>query len=73
MDIALNFIVGLPESRKSNRGKSYNSILVIADRFSMMACYIPVSDTVDTVQLASILVHKLILRDAGMPSSIVSD
>jgi hypothetical protein len=36
-DIALDFIVGLPESRKSDRGKSYNSILVIVDRFSKMA------------------------------------
>ncbi len=36
-DIALDFIVGLPESRKSDGGKSYNSILVIIDRFSKMA------------------------------------
>ncbi len=35
-DIALDFIVGVPESRKSDEGKSYNAILVIMDRFSKM-------------------------------------
>ncbi len=39
-DIALDFIVGLPESWKSDGGKSYNSILVIVARFSKMARYI---------------------------------
>ncbi len=72
-DIALDFIVGLPESPKSDGGKSSNLTLVIVDRFSKMAQYIPVRDTIDAAQLASILVHKLILRGAGVPSSIVSD
>ena len=73
MDIALDFIVGLPESQKCDRGKSYNWILVTVDRFSKMAQYIPVRHTIDAAQLASILVHKLILRGAQVPSSIVSD
>ncbi len=47
-DIALDLIVSLPESQKSNEGKKYNSILVIVDRFSKMAQYIPVRDTIDT-------------------------
>jgi hypothetical protein len=72
-DIALDFIVGLPESQKSDEGKKYNSILVIVDRFSKMARYIPARDTIDATKLASVLVHKLILRGAGVPSSIVSD
>ncbi len=38
-----------------------------------MARYIPVRNTIDAAQLVSILVHKLILRGAGVPSSIVSD
>jgi hypothetical protein len=72
-DIALDFIVGLLESRNSNEGKSYNAILVIVDRFSKMTRYIPVRDTNDAAKLANVLVHKLILRGAGVPSSIVSD
>jgi hypothetical protein len=72
-DIALDFIVGLPESRKSDEGKSYNAILVIVDRFSEMIRYIPVRNTIDAAKLANVLVHKLILRGAGVPSGIVSD
>jgi hypothetical protein len=72
-DIALDFIVRLPESRKCNEGKSYNAIVVIEDRFSKMMRYIPVHDTIDAAKLANGLVHKLILRGAGVPSSIVSD
>ncbi len=72
-DIALDFIVALPESPKSNEGKKYSTILVIVDRFSKMARYIPVRNTIDAAQLANVLVHKLILRGAVVPSSIVSD
>ncbi len=61
MDIALDFIIELPESRKSDEGKSYNAILVIVDRFSRMMRYIPVCDTIDAAKLANVLVHKLIL------------
>ncbi len=73
MDIALDFIVGLLKSRKSDGGKSNNLILVIVKRFSKIARYIIVRKTIDAAQLVSILVHKLILQDAGVPSSIVSD
>jgi hypothetical protein len=72
-NIALDSIVGLLESRKSDEGKSYNAILVIVDRFSKMTRYIPIRNTIDAVKLANVLVHKLILRGAGVPSSIVSD
>ncbi len=36
-EIALDSIVGLPESRKSDGGMSYNLIPVTVDRFSKMA------------------------------------
>jgi hypothetical protein len=73
MDIALDFIVWLPESQKSNEGESYNVTLVIVDRVSKMTRYIPICDTIDTAKLANVLVHKLIRRGTGVPSSIVSD
>ncbi len=66
-------MVGLLDSQQSDESKSYNLILVIVDRFSKMLQYIPVRNTIDAAQLASILVHKLILRGAGVPSSIVSN
>ncbi len=63
----------MTESQKRDEGKSYNAILVIVDRFSKMTQYIPVRDIIDVTKLANVLVHKLILRGAGVPSSIVSD
>jgi hypothetical protein len=36
-DIALDFIVGLLKSQKSDEGKSYNLVLVIVNKFLMMA------------------------------------
>jgi hypothetical protein len=73
MDIALDFIIGLPESWKSDEGKSYNAILVIVDVFSKMTQYIPFHNNIDAAKLTNVLVHKLILRGAGVPSSIVND
>jgi transposase InsO family protein len=57
----------------SDEGKSYNAILVIVNRFSKMTRYIPVCNFIDAAKLANVLVHKLILRGAGVPSSIVSN
>ncbi len=71
-DIALDFLVSLPESKESDEDKSYNSILVIVDMSSKMVQYIRVCDTIDASQLVSILVHKLVLCGAGVPPSIVS-
>jgi transposase InsO family protein len=48
-------------------------ILVIVNRISKMTQYIPVCNTIDATKLANVLVHKFILRVAGVPSSIVSD
>ncbi len=50
LDIALDFIIGLPESQKSDEGTSYNAILVIVDWFSKMMQYIPVRNTNDTAK-----------------------
>jgi hypothetical protein len=47
MDIALDFIVELPKSQKGDGGKSYNLVLVIVNRFSKMAGYLPVRDIID--------------------------
>jgi hypothetical protein len=72
-DIVLDFIIGLPQSQKSDKSKSYNAILVIVDRFSKMTQSIPVRNTIDAAKVANVLVHKLILQGARVPSSIVSN
>lgn len=70
-DISLDFVTGLPPS-KDWRGHSYDSILVIVDRLTKMAHYIPVDKTLDAEQFAQVLIENLI-RYHGLPDSIVSD
>ena len=69
-DIALDFVVGLPESKR--RGRKYDAILVVVDRFSKMARYIPTTMRIDAVELAETLVDE-IFNAHGIPASVVSD
>ena len=70
-DISMDFIVGLPPSKCQS--KAYNSILVIMDRYTKMACYITVRSDIDTPGLAAVFVQKFVLAGLGIPDSIVSD
>ena len=70
-DMTMDFITDLPPCNRS--GKVYDSILVVMDRYTKMARYIPVQKTIDASELARILVRKLVLRGTGLPQSIVSD
>jgi len=64
--ISMDFIVGLPES------KGYNAILVIVDRFSKMAHFIPTTNEVNASETADLFLNN-IYRLHGLPSDIVSD
>ena len=70
-NISMDFIVGLPLSKCWS--KAYNSILVIMDRYTKIACYIMVWSDIDTPRLAAVFVQKFILAGPGVPDSIVSD
>ena len=48
----MDFVTGLPPSKNPNGGKDYDLILVIVDRFSKMARYIPCHKTIDALKLA---------------------
>jgi hypothetical protein len=84
-DISMDFVVGLPESsrkarekgqkseRGKGRGRSYNAILVVVDRYTKAARYFKCRDTLDEVGLAEIIAWKLVLRGAGVLESVVSD
>ena len=48
----MDFITGLSPSKNLNGGEDYDSILVIVDRLSKMARYIPCYKTIDALELA---------------------
>uniref|UniRef100_A0A803JTE2 Integrase catalytic domain-containing protein n=1 Tax=Xenopus tropicalis TaxID=8364 RepID=A0A803JTE2_XENTR len=65
-DIAMDFIVDLPKSSE------LSTILVVVDRFSKMAHFVPLKKLPSAPILAKIFVRE-IFRFHGFPSSIVSD
>ena len=70
-DISMDFVNGLPLS-KDWTGTEYDAILVIVDRLTKMAHYVPVKTTLTAEQLAEVLIDVLV-RYHGLPDSIVSD
>jgi RNase H-like domain found in reverse transcriptase/Reverse transcriptase (RNA-dependent DNA polymerase)/Integrase zinc binding domain/Chromo (CHRromatin Organisation MOdifier) domain/Integrase core domain len=69
-EITMDFITDLPPS--SRGGAVYNSILVVVDRFTKMALYIPVNKTITSAELADILTENIICK-YGKPNGIVTD
>jgi hypothetical protein len=68
LSTSLDFIVGLPLSGPS----SFDSILVIVDRFTKMAHFIP-CHTTDSSRDFARLYHDNIIKLHGLPQDIVSD
>jgi hypothetical protein len=69
-DITLDFIMELPPSEYD--GKVYDTILVVVDKLTKMAHYIPTVSTLSSTGLTFILLREVI-RLHGVPSSITSD
>ncbi len=67
----MNFITGLPISANW-KGDSYDSILVIVDRFMKMVYYEPVKVTINTPGLVEVIID-MIVHYHGVPEFIVTD
>ncbi|MBW0491699.1 hypothetical protein O181_031414 [Austropuccinia psidii MF-1] len=64
--LSMDFITQLPLSN------SFDSTLVIVDRFSKMAVFIPTVSSITSLDLAHLSIRNIVSKH-GLPSSIVSD
>jgi hypothetical protein len=66
--VTMDFVTDLPESTAS----AYTGILVIVDRLTKMAIYLPCRKDVDSPELARMFFEEVICKH-GVPSNIVTD
>jgi transposase InsO family protein len=69
-DLAMDFVTDLPPSK--GRQGVYDAVLVIIDRFTKMALYVPTTKKATAEELADIFLERIIPL-AGVPQSIISD
>ena len=68
-EITMDFITDLPPSKR--KGYVYDAILVVVDRYTKMACYIPTTKKINAVELEELLMREIL--KFGAPEGIVTD
>ena len=63
----MDFVVGLPKARRG-----FDSVLVVVDRMTKSAHFLPVKTTYGAEEYAKLYIHELV-RLHGIPLSIISD
>ncbi len=69
-EMSMDFVVKLP--RSEFLGQTYDSILVVVDRFSKYAHFLPCNESQNATQMAMLLSDRIV-RYHGIPKAIISD
>ena len=71
-DVSMDFITKLPKSKDPVTGITYDSIMVIVDRFTKYLIVVPFKETHTAEQLGHLLLDRLV-RDHGVPITVITD